>query len=229
MIVEYLPPVVRKIKEMQAICAAEQPFFDEAEKEIETILCRTLISQADERGIERFEQVYGIIPGEHQTLEERRVAILIRASKKNLNLLDVTSLLYNYSDEINLKPDYSTDELTVKVGDHVTNLGTIYGTLDDLIGLQVLIKFAMEIRNVARFTEEKKELILETIINVLKDSEDPFWQKAAQIMMESTAKITESFDRTELTTEKDLWYLDGTIKLDGSRLLDAEIYTEVVD
>lgn len=229
MIVDYLPPVIKKIEEMRAICAAEQPLFDEAEKEIETILCRVFIGKADEKGIERFEREYGIIPGEHQTLEERRVAILIRASKKNLSLMDVTNLLYNYSDEIVLNPNYNTDELTVNVGDNTTNLATIYGTLDDLIGLQVLIKFAMEITSAMEFAENKKGLTLETTIKSLGDSESLTWKQAVEIMLQSTIKITETFDDTELEIEKDLWYLDGTVKLDGSRILDAEVYREEIE
>ena len=38
MLIDYLPPIVKKIRELQEICAAEQPNFDEAEKEIENIL-----------------------------------------------------------------------------------------------------------------------------------------------------------------------------------------------
>ena len=45
MLIDYLPPIVKKIREMQAISTAEQPFFDEAKEEIENILCRVFVSK----------------------------------------------------------------------------------------------------------------------------------------------------------------------------------------
>lgn len=247
MIVEYLPPVIKKIREMQEICRVEQPYFDEAAAEIENILCRAFISLADEKGVARFEEIYGITPTEDQTLEERRVAILIRSSKKNLSLTDVTNLLYNYSDEILLEPNYNTDELTVIVGEHVNNLSTIYKTLDDLISLQVLIQFAMEITTKTSFIETPKEITLETTVNLLNDKAEFWkldgsykldgekyldaisWKQEIEAILESGAKITETFNDIELTTEKDYWILDGSETLNGGRLLDAEIYKEVID
>lgn len=247
MIVEYLPPVIKRIREMQEICRVEQPYFDEAAAEIENILCRAFVSLADEKGVERFEEIYGITPTEDQTLEERRVAILIRSSKKNLSLTDVTNLLYNYSGEILLVPNYNTDELTVEVGDHANNLSTIYKTLDDLISLQVLIKFAMEITAKTSFIETPKEITLETTVNLLNDKAGLWkldgsykldgekyldaigWEQEVEAILESDAKITETFNDIELTTEKDYWILNGSETLNGGRLLDAEIYKEVID
>ena len=219
MLINYLPPAVSEIKEMKEICKAEQPFFDDASQEIENILCRVFISKADEKGIKRFEEEYGIIPGDNQTLEERRVNILIRTSKKNLSLADVTNLLYNYSDEIGLLPDYNEDILTVIVGDQVNNILTIYKTLDDLISMQVYIRFAMQLESKLEFVQNPTELKLEStvIIDDLKQTFELFLEFVSNLQIENNV---------ELIKEKNAWYLEGSVNLDGSRTLSAERYEE---
>ena len=131
MLIDYLPPIVKKIREMQAICTAEQPFFDEAKEEIENILCRVFVSKADEKGITRFEKIYGIAPGEDETLDQRRVNILIRNIKRNISLSEVLTILYNYTANIELECDYNKDEATITLKDETTDIAIIYKALDE--------------------------------------------------------------------------------------------------
>lgn len=147
MLVDYLPPIVKKIREMRAICAAEQPFFDEAEKEIENILCRVFVSQADEKGIVRFEKVYGITPSPEESIEQRRVNILIRNIKRNISLSEVLTILYNYTVNVELKCDYNKDEVTITLKDRTTDIAIIYKALDEIVPLNVYIKEKMLTRN----------------------------------------------------------------------------------
>ena len=54
-----------------------------------------------------------------------------------------------------------------------------------------------------------------------------------EISQESTLQMESFVDyevKTDgiLTVEKDLWMLDGSVLLDGNRILDAEIYTEEI-
>lgn len=206
---------------MQEICNAEQPYFDFAENEIEQILCRAFITLADEIGVERFEKVFGIAPQEGQTLEQRRIAVLIKASKKNLNLSDVTTILFNYSNEITLLCDYDKDELGVEVGESVDNVLMIYDTLDNLISLQVYIYFM--IQTYAKMEFQKKaqaELELKMYATWWQEIEKR-WEQKVIIELEATTKIPEITGNIELISQKDLWYLDGSVLLDGSRLLSA--------
>lgn len=47
--------------------------------------------------------------------------------------------------------------------------------------------------------------------------------------MEGTVETaTEIFKDMELTEQKNLWYLDGSVSLDGSRMLNAEIHKEAI-
>lgn len=147
MLIDYLPPIVKKIRELQEICAAEQPNFDEAEKEIENILCRVFVSRADEKGIMRFEKVYGITPSPEETIEQRRVNILIRNIKRNISLSEVLTILYNYTVNIELDCDYNEEEAIITLKDETTDIAIIYKALDEIAPLNVYIKEKMLTEN----------------------------------------------------------------------------------
>ena len=106
----------------------------------------------------------------------------------------------------------------------------------------------MEIAVITEFKEMAKELVLETTAKWEKSTckwyldgsvkldgsrllngaalEPPI---ITEIEMENTIETaTDTFEDAELTAQKNLWYLDGSVKLDGSRLLNAEIYEEVI-
>lgn len=139
LLVDYLPLIVKKIKEMRAVCEAEQPFFSDAETEIENILCRSFVSKADLKGIERFEKVYGITPEEKSTLEERRVNILIRNIRKNIGLSEVLSILQNYNVDVKLQCDYDNDTIKIVLNDGEMDIAVIYKALDEIAPLNVYI------------------------------------------------------------------------------------------
>ena len=195
MLIDYYPRVVGQIREMKEICKAEQPEFDNISKEIDRLLANMFIATSDEHGIARFEEELGIVPTLEQSIEERRIVVLIRVAKKNLSFKDILNLIQNYSSEIDLAPDYNNDELSVIVGDAVNNVETIYKTLDGILGLNIYIYFAYEATAFLEMIETTKALDLETTVN--------WWGN-----------------------RKDAWYLDGSVKLDGSRLLHAAIWRQ---
>ena len=195
MLIDYYPRVVGQIREMKEICKAEQPEFDNISKEIDRLLANMFIATSDEHGIARFEEELGIVPTLEQSIEERRIVVLIRVAKKNLSFKDILNLIQNYSSEIDLAPDYNNDELSVIVGDAVNNVETIYKTLDGILGLNIYIYFAYEATAFLEMIETTKALDLETTVN--------WWGN-----------------------RKDAWYLDGSVKLDGSRLLNAAIWRQ---
>lgn len=195
MLIDYYPRVVGQIREMKEICKAEQPEFDNINKEVDRLLANMFIATSDEHGIARFEEELGIVPTPEQSIEERRIVVLIRVAKKNLSFKDILNLIQNYSSEIDLAPDYDNDELSVIVGDAVNNVGTIYKTLDGILGLNIYIYFAYEATAFLEMIETPKALDLETTVN--------WWGN-----------------------RKDAWYLDGSVKLDGSRLLNAAIWRQ---
>ena len=97
MLIDYYPRVVGQIREMKEICKAEQPEFDNISKEIDRLLANMFIATSDEHGIARFEEELGIVPTLEQSIEERRIVVLIRVAKKNLSFKDILNLIQNYS------------------------------------------------------------------------------------------------------------------------------------
>ncbi len=240
MLIDYYPRVVGQIREMKEICKAEQPEFDNISKEIDRLLANMFIATSDEHGIARFEEELGIVPTPEQSLEERRIVIMIRVAKKNLSFKDILNLIQNYSSEIDLIPDYDNDELSVIVGDTVNNVGTIYKTLDGILGLNIYIYFAHEDTAFLEMIETSKEIEMETTVNWWlsnpkiwclngsvkldgsKKLDAVLWAQTAAADLETSVKVTETFKDITVTMQRDLWYLDGSVKLDGSKKLDAK-------
>lgn len=138
MLIDYLPTVVQKIREMKEICIAEQPEFDSINREIDRLLANRFISKADEEGIEQYEKELGIVPMPGQSLEERRIAVLLKTRKKNLSFKNIINLIRNYSETIDLLPDYDKEELNV-ITSGTKNIDMIYDTLDEIIALNITI------------------------------------------------------------------------------------------
>lgn len=191
-IINYYPPVVRQIKEIQRIATAEDREFSKLAAASASVLKNMFISTADGYGIARFEKLSGITPEPGMTLEERKMHVLAVANKCKMTLLELMFMLSAYPGSIKLLCDYNATEMFVDVGEDVTGTGVIYGILDSFLPLQVYIIFALEYETVTGFRETYKNLEMETTVR---------WWKAA-------------------------WYLDGSVKLDGSRKLDAVLWKQ---
>ena len=191
-IIDYYPSVVRQVKEIQQIAAAEDREFSKLAAASASVLRNMFVSTADVYGIERFEKLSGITPGTGSTLEERKMHVLAVANKCRMTLLEIMFMLSAYPGSINLSCDYTASELFVDAGEDVTGTGVIYNILDSFLPLQVYIIFSIEFGTVAGFAEMSRNLEMETTIS---------WWKAA-------------------------WYLDGSVKLDGSRKLDAVLWEQ---
>lgn len=143
MLIEYLPPVISRMKEMQAIMSAEQPEFDLLEKEIDQILANMFILLADETGIARFEAVLGITPGATEQLEDRRLSVLSRANKSKVTTKLITGIISNYAPTELIK-DFDNDELTIALKGDAGSLQIIYDILDEKIPLNVYYDFLLK-------------------------------------------------------------------------------------
>lgn len=220
MLIDYYPSVVKKIREMQAICQAEQPELDNVGREVDRVLANMLATTAEEHGIARFEEELGIVPVPGQKLEERRAMVLVRMVKKNLSFREIVGLMQKYSKEINLMPDYAAEELEVAIGDQVRDTRSVYRMLDDLISLNIFIYLSHEdfmspMESKAFLEEMAWEIDAGTCNDVkLFDKSEADW--------ETSIKTVESLGDVLAIKQHNLWYLDGSVMLDGSRVLDAE-------
>lgn len=224
MLIDYYPPVVKRIREIEEICEAEQPEFDTADKETDRLLLNMFITTSDIYGITRMEEELGIVPVPGRSPEERRMMILLRSTKKSLSLRDIRNMIQNYSAEIELLPDYDKDELEVSVGTMVDNLRLVYKMLDEISGLNIYIYFSCAATVLSEIQEPDKMVELETVICGWTNAGKP----AAEAELETSIKTTEEFQEINVISQKDLWRLNGIVKLDGRRKLDAKEIKEEI-
>lgn len=144
MLIEYLPPIVGKIREMKEICAAEQPEFDLLAKQVDQILANMFILLADKEGIERFEQELNITPKAGDKLEDRRLNVLSRANKSKVTAALIIGIVSNYSAATELIKDFDNDELKIVLNADASSLQTIYEILDEKIPLNVYYDFLLQ-------------------------------------------------------------------------------------
>ena len=272
-IIDYYPSVVRQVKEIQQIAAAEDREFSKLAAASASVLRNMFVSTADVYGIERFEKLSGITPGTGSTLEERKMHVLAVANKCRMTLLEIMFMLSAYPGSINLSCDYTASELFVDAGEDVTGTGVIYNILDSFLPLQVYIIFSIEFGTVAgsvkldgsrkldavlweqtaalemetiqntmesfniegllyeiytisRIKESQKSLIFETSIQ--PDIQETGRRQKTDIILEMFTETDEVFTDVSLDAERNLWYLDGSVKLDGSRKLNAKKTEEVL-
>lgn len=74
-LIEYLPPVLREIKEFKAINSAMQPEIERAWAELGRLMDNQFLSTADENGVARWEKELHIIPKDTDTPEARKTRI----------------------------------------------------------------------------------------------------------------------------------------------------------
>lgn len=74
----YLPPILLKTYEFPLLCDTEQREFDRLNTAVDEVLDAQFVSTAGERGIERYEQIFSIVPQDTDTLDERRFRVLAK-------------------------------------------------------------------------------------------------------------------------------------------------------
>ena len=74
--IDYLPPVLRDVREFRVIAGTEQIAFESAWATARNILDNQFIESADELGVSRWERILGITPRGTATLDDRKFVIL---------------------------------------------------------------------------------------------------------------------------------------------------------
>ena len=81
-LIDYLPTVLKLVREYQAIMYSEQPEMVDLYVEIQTALDNQFIHTATEYGVKRWEKLLNIVPKATSTLDERKFVILLRLAEK---------------------------------------------------------------------------------------------------------------------------------------------------
>jgi hypothetical protein len=74
-LIDYLPQPHAELRELRLLMAAEDPEIDLLWAAYDRVLNSAYVEIADESGIERYEKMFGVMPEEKDTLEERRAYI----------------------------------------------------------------------------------------------------------------------------------------------------------
>ena len=75
---DYLPPILLKTYEFPLLCKTEQPEIDRLHDAADAVLDAQFLSTAGEYAIQRYEKIFGVVPQDTDTLDERRFKVLTR-------------------------------------------------------------------------------------------------------------------------------------------------------
>lgn len=220
-IIEHYPPVLQKIKEIQQIAKAEDLEFEKLGLSAAKVLQNMFLSTATEEGVARFESMLGIAAEVGQSLEKRKEHIRYMTNRRKMSLSELENMLASYSKSVELIPDYNRQELEILVGEWVDSLKMIYHVSDEILPLQIYIFFSMELLVELSVKTEKGTFTFETE-NRWWDT----WKLEPQADMKTEIQGEETFSDVRADISKDLWRLDGGQRLDGSRILDAQLREE---
>lgn len=81
-LVEYLPNIIREVKEFKEISNTESPEINLLWKNFQNVFDDQFIETATENGVKRWEKILQIIPKASYTLEDRKFVILTRLNKQ---------------------------------------------------------------------------------------------------------------------------------------------------
>lgn len=142
-LIDYLPNILKPFREFQAITDAEQLETDQLRQDIQNVLDGQFISTADADAISRYEKIYNIVPFAGGTLDDRRLAILVKINSELpytlralRNKLDTLCGEDGYTFDIN----YSGYTVTVKL--ELTakyQFNTVSDTLAEMLPANLLI------------------------------------------------------------------------------------------
>lgn len=75
---DYLPEILLKTYEFPLLCDTEQPEIDRLHDAADAVLDAQFLSMAGEYSIARYEKIFGVVPQDTDTLDERRFKVLTR-------------------------------------------------------------------------------------------------------------------------------------------------------
>lgn len=75
---DYLPPILLKTYEFPLLCDTEQPEIDRLHDAADAVLDAQFLGTAGEYAIQRYEKIFGVVPQDTDTPDERRFKVLTR-------------------------------------------------------------------------------------------------------------------------------------------------------
>lgn len=144
---DYLPKILLETYEFPLLCSVEQLEMDNYSASVEEVFDSQFITTAPERGIERYEKIFNIVPYDTDTLDERRFRLL---SKINAQLPFTVRMLKQQltnlcgEDGFTLAISYGRYTLDVKVAlTAKRNLDAVNELLHSIVPANIVISCSL--------------------------------------------------------------------------------------
>lgn len=109
---------------------------------------------ANELGVRRFEKILGITPKAAQSLEDRKIYILSMMNRRKMSLSELTAMLSNYSEGIELINDMANMEMIVTINTDAGSLETLNNIIDEILPMNIYFYFSLQRETVIKYRLE---------------------------------------------------------------------------
>lgn len=133
-IINYYPLVIRQIEEIRQIARAEDIEFAKLKALTAETASNMFISTANQEGISKFEQLFGIVPKAVQSLEERRAIVLFQANRRKMSLSELYAML---SEHLGIQFDIDKNKMKLEAtaGIDEGNIEILRTVIDEVLPL----------------------------------------------------------------------------------------------
>ena len=153
-ILNYYPPVIKQIREMQQIARAEDIEFSKLKISTEEVIRNMFVFTANDLGVRRFEKILGITPKAAQSLDDRKIYIISMLNRRKMSLSELTAMLSNYSEGIELINDMSNMEMIVTINTDAGSLETLNNIIDEILPMNIYFEFSLQRETVIKYKLE---------------------------------------------------------------------------
>lgn len=153
-ILNHYPPVMKQIKEIQQIARAEDIEFYKLKAATDKVIRNMFVYTADELGVKRFEKILGITPKAAQSMDDRKIYIISMMNRRKMSLSELTAMLSNYSEGIELINDMSNMEMIVAINTDAGSLDTLNNIIDEILPMNIYFEFSLQRETVIKYKLE---------------------------------------------------------------------------
>ena len=246
-LIEYLPEYLQEYTEEKAALEAVEPELDNIWLYSEEMLKETFVLTEGKYGVERMEKILKLRPKDTDSLEHRNVRVLAKINEAQpYTMIALNRFLTAAVGEGNYEANLDAEQYILDIQILLKDLGKIKGIreyVEEITPLNMVLYYAgkqaaeclVDIQTEACLTIRGSFFPRYNMEYLLLDgtwkldgtfclsgykSEEELYPASLRITAEVSA---ETETNAQLTAEQNGWYLDGTVLLDGSYLLNAEV------
>lgn len=139
---------------MQQIARAEDIEFIKLKASTQEVIRNMFVFTANDLGVRRFEKILGITPKAAQSLDDRKIYIISMMNRRKMSLSELTAMLSNYSEGIELINDMSNMEMIVTINTDAGSLETLNNIIDEILPMNIYFEFSLQRETVIKYKLE---------------------------------------------------------------------------